>query len=77
MEALVVNGLIGIVSLLFGAMALFPMLVERSTARKTPAMFEDDQVISVQPVAASPVSMRPAGQIGVGSEHAPEHRHAA
>jgi hypothetical protein len=75
METLAINGLIGVVCLLFAAMAVFPMLVESKPARKTPILLEDDQVISIQPVAPTAPAIRPVAHIG--DEPVPTHRHAA
>jgi hypothetical protein len=74
METFIINGLIGVVSLLFAAMALFPMLVESKPARKTPVQL-DDQVISIQPVAPTTPAIRPVAHIS--DDPAPTHRHAA
>ncbi len=75
METILINGLIGVVSLLFAAMAVFPMLVESKPARKTPVMLDDDQIISIQPVATNRPAILPVAPIG--DEQAPAHRHAA
>lgn len=77
MEAIAVNTLIGIVSLLFGAMAVFPMLVESKPARKTPMIVDDDQVISVQPMAPASTGLRSVPMIGSEAERDPSQRRAA
>ncbi len=51
MESLLVNTIIGFWLVAFGAMALFPLLIDLrkdSTARETPV---EDQIISIQPVS--------------------------
>jgi hypothetical protein len=51
MESLLVNTIIGIWLVAFGAMALFPLLIDiRSTSTRQEAPV-DDQIISIQPVA--------------------------
>jgi len=74
METLVINGLIGLFLVLFGAMAAFPFLVESRNARVTPLQYEDDQVLSIQPVA--PPAPRTINPLPVAAS-APDRRQAA
>lgn len=86
MESLLINAIIGFWLVAFGAMALFPLLIDlRSEAAPHHAPTED-QVISIQPVASrhqlssidqrteQPIAASPAE--ARGSSH-PIHRHAA
>jgi hypothetical protein len=80
METILVNLIIGFAVLLFGAMAIFPMLIEGKPARRTPFHADDDQVISIQPVATAPQGLRPVSPLGRGDTvdaPGPDHRHAA
>lgn len=76
MESIIVNAILGIWLLAFGAMALFPLLLNgRPDARRTGAPLED-QVISVRPVRAD-VQTAPSREVPFGIEpdglHAPQH----
>lgn len=50
MESLLVNAIIGFWLLAFGAMALFPLLLDVRSATPSAQAPEEDQVISIQPV---------------------------
>ena len=51
MESLAVNAIIGFWLILFGAMAVFPFVLDSKPARTTPLEVEEDRIISIQPVA--------------------------
>lgn len=88
MESLLVNTIVGFWLVAFGAMALVPLLIDSGTEASAtgvaPDAPEDDQIISIQPVA---VGRRPVAidQHGIPGEQAPAnapaamfpHRHAA
>lgn len=82
MESLLVNTIIGFWLVAFGAMALFPLVIDLrsdSTAQET---LEEDQVISIQPVAIrhqiTPVEqpMTAGTADGPGTMHPIHHRAA-
>ncbi len=50
MESLLVNAIIGFWLIAFGAMALFPLLLDMRSATPSAQAPEEDQVISIQPV---------------------------
>ena len=79
METILVNTVIGLAVLLFAAMAIFPMLIESKPARRTPFHADDDQVISIQPVATArgPRPVSPLGHGDTVDAPGPDHRHAA
>ncbi|HEV2067175.1 MAG TPA: hypothetical protein VGR08_10075 [Thermomicrobiales bacterium] len=58
MESLLVNAIIGFWLIAFGAMALFPLLLDMRSATPSAQAPEEDQVISIQPV-------------GIGRDRAP------
>ena len=74
METIVVNAIIGFSLVLFGAMAIFPMLIEGKGVHRSP--LEDDQIISIQPVATSPSAPRALTPRPAAS-HTPDRREAA
>ncbi|MBA3274693.1 MAG: hypothetical protein H0T72_02785 [Chloroflexia bacterium] len=74
MESLVINAIIGFWIVLFGAMAIVPFMFESKPARQSP--IEDDQIISIQPVAMPNASRQPLTSIAVPG-HAPDRREAA
>lgn len=86
MESLLVNTIIGIWLIAFGAMALFPLVVDMrpgTTTRDTPV---EDQVISIQPVAIrhqiTPIEPLPEQPFAAAAPDSPApvhplHRHAA
>jgi hypothetical protein len=76
METLVVNAIIGLFLALFGAMAIVPFLIEGNSTRTTPLALEDDQIISIKPVADSQVGRYPVTPIAMPATK-PDHREAA
>lgn len=76
MESLVVNVIVGFWLVLFGAMAVFPLLLSGKPARQ--ATLEDDVVISIQPVAETPAAPRPLTSISIIAPRSnPDRREAA
>lgn len=87
MESLLINAIIGFWLLAFGAMAIFPLLIDlRSGATPAQAPAED-QIISIEPVAVryqvTSIEHGPGQRTGqpadagkTGSTH-PTHRQAA
>ena len=74
MESLMLNALVGFVTILFGAMAIFPMLIDRNPA-STRVEVTEDQILSIQPVApASNLRHLPGASAPAAS---PSQRHAA
>jgi hypothetical protein len=69
MESLLLNTIVGFWLVLFGAMAIFPFVIETKSARSTPARAEEDQVISIQPVAAAPRSITSITAPVAASDH--------
>lgn len=51
MESLLVNAIIAFWLIAFGAMALFPLLLDLRSTKPSAHAPEEDQVISIQPVA--------------------------
>ena len=76
MEAVVINAIIGFWLVLFGAMAIFPFVIESKPSRRTPIEIADDQIISIQPVAM-PQSTRHAPTPLAIPTATPDHREAA
>jgi hypothetical protein len=74
METIVVNALVGFSLVLFGAMAIFPMLIEGKGDHQAP--LEDDQIISIQPVPTLPVAPRALAPRPAATP-APDRREAA
>lgn len=75
MESLLINIIIGFWLIAFGAMAIFPFVIESKAATRTPARPVDDQVISIQPVAMLDRARHPAGEPARAAE--PTQRQAA
>jgi len=65
METVIVNAIIGFWLLLFGAMAVVPFLLEGKPVHQTPV--EDDQIISIQPVAPSGTPRRPLTPLSIST----------
>lgn len=85
MESLLINVIIGFWLLAFGAMAIFPLLIDLRSGRTPAQVPAEDQIISIQPVAVryevmSIEQLVNTGQLAdagtTGSTH-PIHRHAA
>ncbi len=74
METLIVNAIIGFWLVLFGAMAVVPFLLEGKPARQTP--LEDDQIISIQPVATTATPRRPLTPLAISTPES-DRREAA
>jgi hypothetical protein len=75
MESLLVNVIIGFWLVLFGAMAIFPFVMETRATRRTPVELTEDQIISIQPVAPAS-NLRPITSITSPSATG-DHRQAA
>ncbi len=72
MESLVINVIIGLWVVLFGAMAIVPFVIEGKPAQQRP--IEDDVIISIQPVAMPRTASHPVTSISIP---APDRREAA
>lgn len=58
MEAIIVNSIIGTVTLLFAALAFGPVLLGSDT-RQSPIQIEEDLIISIEPVRFDRSASRP------------------
>ncbi len=76
MEAVVINAIIGFWLVLFGAMAIFPFVIESKPSRRTPIEIADDQIISIQPVAMPQSTRNAPTHLGMPT-NLPDHREAA
>lgn len=85
MESLLINAIIGFWLIAFGAMAIFPLLIDlRSEATPRQALAED-QIISIEPVAIRHhvtsieqlVNIEEPAAAGTPKSTHPIHRHAA
>lgn len=79
MESLLINIIIGFWLVAFGAMAIFPFIIE-SGATSRPSRMQaqrpmDDQILSIQPVAVADRARGPIGEPGTAPDSA--HRQAA
>jgi hypothetical protein len=75
MENIIVNSLIGFVTLIFAVLALAPALLS-SDSRQTPIQVEEDHIISIEHVPFDRPAARPFSPRAV-SDDAPLHREAA
>jgi len=75
MESLLINIIIGFWLVAFGAMAIFPFVIESKAGTRTARQPVDDQVLSIQPVAMPGRTPRPASEPALTTE--PAHRQAA
>ena len=75
MESLLINIIIGFWLVAFGAMAVFPFIIESRAATGRTQRPVDDQVLSIQPVAMVERNRHDAGQPLPDAE--PVHRQAA
>jgi hypothetical protein len=75
MESIIVNGLIGIVTFVFAVLALGPALLA-SDNRKTPVQFEEDRIISIDPIPFDRPGPRSVAPRAVADD-APFQREAA
>lgn len=75
MESLLINVIIGFWLVAFGAMAIFPFVIESKGSKRTALRPVDDQVISIQPVAMVDRGRHPAREPAPAVE--PSHRQAA
>lgn len=75
MEAIIVNTVIGAVTLLFAAMAFAPLILS-TDSRQTPIRVEEDRIISVETIPFDRPATRSITPItGNGDSH--PHREAA
>ncbi len=83
MESLLINIIVGFWLVAFGAMAIFPFIIEsgaasRSARPRAQARAQrpvDDQILSIQPVAMGERARGPIGEPGGAPD--PAHRQAA
>lgn len=83
MESLLINIIIGFWLVAFGAMAIFPFIIEsgaaarpsRSRVQPDAQQAMEDQILSIQPVAMADRTRGPIGEAAVAPE--PAQRQAA
>jgi len=75
MESLLINIIVGFWLVAFGAMAIFPFVIEIRAGTRTNQRLLDDQVISIEPVAMVDRARRPIGEPSLAAD--PVQRHAA
>ena len=75
MESLLINIIIGCWLIAFGAMAIFPFLIESKATRRASHRSLEDVVISIQPVGMVDRAQHPAEEPVLAADTA--HRQAA